>query len=139
MLISSISESSADLHTVELHPTPPGTISGVNFVCFEFSGPYIIPRYPTCPPLQPIMAEDKEQTKFEDSCDIDEKQLLRKIDWHLIPGLALLLLLSFLDRINGDPFSPSTCLSLIHLQLETLESKVSLGTCTSVCSFLLQV
>ena len=33
---------------------------------------------------------------------IDEKKLLRKIDWHLIPGLTVLFLLS-LDRSNGSP------------------------------------
>ena len=37
---------------------------------------------------------------------IDEKKLLRKLDWHLVPGLAVLFLLSFLDRSNSDP-SPS--------------------------------
>jgi MFS family permease len=34
---------------------------------------------------------------------IDEKKLLRKIDWHLVPGLAVLFLLSYLDRTNGSP------------------------------------
>ena len=32
--------------------------------------------------------------------DKETKKLLRKIDWHLIPFLALLYLLSFLDRTN---------------------------------------
>jgi hypothetical protein len=31
---------------------------------------------------------------------LDEKKILRKMDWHLIPMLALLYLLSFLDRGN---------------------------------------
>src|ERR1700743_2030155 len=35
---------------------------------------------------------------------IDEKRILRKLDWHFVPGLTLLLL-SFLNRNNGDPFS----------------------------------
>jgi hypothetical protein len=59
------------------------------------------------------MVEKNEQMVFEKSTldrstteesgdVIDEKQLLRKIDWHLIPGLGLLLLLSFLDRGNGN-------------------------------------
>jgi len=59
------------------------------------------------------MAEEKEQSKLEDTASdhiaakeigdgIDEKRLLRKLDWHLVPGPALLLLLSFVDRINGD-------------------------------------
>lgn len=56
------------------------------------------------------MAEEKEKTDFEttpphvatdESGDvIDEKKLLRKLDWHIVPGLTLLLLLSFLDRGN---------------------------------------
>ncbi|CAK9781745.1 MFS general substrate transporter [Cutaneotrichosporon oleaginosum] len=35
-----------------------------------------------------------------ESLDIDEKRLIRKIDYHLVPWLALLYLLSFLDRSN---------------------------------------
>ena len=31
---------------------------------------------------------------------IDEKNLMRKVDWHVIPWLALLYLLNFLDRGN---------------------------------------
>ena len=31
---------------------------------------------------------------------IDEKKLMRKIDWRIIPGVVLLYLLSFLDRSN---------------------------------------
>lgn len=30
----------------------------------------------------------------------EERRLLRKIDWRLMPGLTLLYLLSFLDRTN---------------------------------------
>lgn len=36
----------------------------------------------------------------EDFSDIDEKKLLRKMDLHLIPILALLYLISFIDRGN---------------------------------------
>lgn len=61
------------------------------------------------------MAEEKEEIKFEETASddvasdengdvIDEKRLLRKLDWHLIPGPALLLLLSFMDRGNGSTF-----------------------------------
>ena len=35
-----------------------------------------------------------------DSYGIDEKNLVRKIDWRIIPGVVLLYLLSFLDRSN---------------------------------------
>lgn len=64
------------------------------------------------------MTEEKEKSEFEETVldhtttdesgdVIDEKKLLRKLDWHLVPGLTLLLLLSFLDRGNGNPFSLS--------------------------------
>lgn len=32
--------------------------------------------------------------------DPDDKKLLRKLDWHLVPTMTLLYLLSFLDRVN---------------------------------------
>ena len=35
-----------------------------------------------------------------DTSDIDEKKLLRKLDWALIPWLSFLYLLSFLDRTS---------------------------------------
>jgi len=63
---------------------------------------------------------------------IDEKKLLRKLDWHLVPGVTVLFLLSFLDRSNGNP-SLSLSLSSLHLtffQLGTLVSRVSLQTHT---------
>ena len=31
---------------------------------------------------------------------VNESKLLRKIDWHIVPGVTLLYLLSFLDRSN---------------------------------------
>ena len=63
------------------------------------------------------MSEEKERVKVEETNSdhatvesgdgIDEKKLLRKLDLHLLPGLTILFLLSFLDRSNGDyPFSP---------------------------------
>jgi hypothetical protein len=39
---------------------------------------------------------------------INEKRLLRKLDYTLLPGLILLYLLSFLDRSNSMP-SPPPC------------------------------
>ena len=71
------------------------------------------------------MSEKERTTTEETSCDhateesgdeIDEKKLLRKIDWHLLPALILLFLLSFLDRSNGDP------LSLLYLLIANLPS-----------------
>lgn len=32
---------------------------------------------------------------------INEKALLRKLDWQLLPAVGILYLLSFLDRSNG--------------------------------------
>ncbi|CAF2216307.1 unnamed protein product [Rotaria magnacalcarata] len=40
-----------------------------------------------------ILINDKED-------DLGDKKLLRKLDWHLIPTMTLLYLLSFLDRVN---------------------------------------
>lgn len=85
---------------------------------------------PACPPsaltsLSPVMSKEQEQTKVDESTSdhatdesgpnaIDEKKLLRKLDWHLVPGLTLLFLLSFLDRSNGNPLlSLSLLLALI--------------------------
>lgn len=76
-------------------------------------------------PSPPMVAE-KEQTKVDlttpdhatigKSGDIiDEKKLLRKLDWHLVPGLTLLFLLSFLDRSNGNSFLCSPHLPFAHL------------------------
>lgn len=35
---------------------------------------------------------------------VSEKKLLAKLDFHLLPGVILLYLLSFLDRSNGMTF-----------------------------------
>lgn len=45
---------------------------------------------------------------------INEKALLRKLDWKLLPALTLLYLLSFLDRSNGSlPQSSQYLLQLL--------------------------
>ena len=36
---------------------------------------------------------------------IDEKKLLRKLDWHLLPCLTTLFFISFIDRSNSTYFS----------------------------------
>lgn len=36
---------------------------------------------------------------------VDEKALLRKLDYHLLPAVGILYLLSFLDRSNGTTAS----------------------------------
>ena len=88
------------------------------------------------------MSEEKEQRKIEETNSdqasiesgdaIDEKKLLRKLDLHLLPGLTLLYLLSFLDRSNGDPFSLLSCayLLLIFFQSGMLVSKAWSRICT---------
>jgi hypothetical protein len=35
-----------------------------------------------------------------DTSSVDERRLLRKLDWHLIPWLSFLYLLSFLGTLN---------------------------------------
>lgn len=35
-----------------------------------------------------------------DTSGIDERKLMRRIDWHVVPWLAVLYLLNFLDRGN---------------------------------------
>lgn len=35
-----------------------------------------------------------------DISGVDEKRLMRRIDWHVVPWLAVLYLLNFLDRGN---------------------------------------
>jgi len=59
------------------------------------------------------MSKEKEQTKTGgvklfhvvevDGEAVNEKKLLRRLDLHLVPGLCLLFLLSFMDRTNGNP------------------------------------
>lgn len=72
------------------------------------------------------MSNEKGQTKIDEASSdratdesgldaIDEKKLLRKLDWHLVPGLTLLFLLSFLDRSNGNSFLCSPHLPFAHL------------------------
>lgn len=48
-----------------------------------------------------------EGSNIADECaEINEKSLLRKLDYKLLPPLTILYLLSFLDRSNGisEPF-----------------------------------
>ena len=74
--------------------------------------------------LSLAMSKEKEHNGFGETSPIqvieegedaiDEKKLLRKLDWHLVPGLTVLFLLSFLDRSNGSS-SLSLSLSFLHL------------------------
>lgn len=85
---------------------------------------------PLLPRFSPNMADEKEQAKFEETISdhaanderggvIDEKLLLRKLDWHVIPGPTLLLLLSFMDRGNGNSLFLLISITLISFQLGT--------------------
>jgi len=88
------------------------------------------------------MSEEKEHNELGETSPIqmieeggdaiDEKKLLRKLDWYLVPGLTILFLLSFLDRSNGNPSLSSPCLPFISpfFQLEMLVSRVSPQTHT---------
>lgn len=48
-----------------------------------------------------------------DTSGIDEKKLMRRVDWHVIPWLSLLYLLNFLDR-GSIGNAKVRDLSLIH-------------------------
>lgn len=47
-----------------------------------------------------ITDSGKGEILEDENCAIDNKKLLRKLDWHLIPGVTVLYLLSFIDRGN---------------------------------------
>lgn len=59
------------------------------------------------PPSKEVDAvESRSSSSEEVGYDVKEtKKLLRKIDWTLLPFLALLYLLSFLDRSERDEIS----------------------------------
>lgn len=46
-------------------------------------------------------SERTEEEGFIDDA-VDEKALIRKLDWRLVPSVTILYLLSFLDRANGE-------------------------------------
>lgn len=46
-------------------------------------------------------AESPSSSSIAEAAGINEKWLLRKLDYRLLPPLTLLYLLSFLDRSNG--------------------------------------
>lgn len=55
--------------------------------------------------------------------DINEKALLRKIDWRLLPAVGILYLLSFLDRSN-----------VANARIEGLATDLGMSMCTSSAS-----
>ena len=59
-------------------------------------------------PEKTIEADEKAASPSTSSVtNINEKALLRKLDYRLLPPLTILYLLSFLDRSNGTPLSLS--------------------------------
>lgn len=46
---------------------------------------------------------------------INEKALLRKLDYHLLPAVGILYLLSFLDRSNGTAIPRQPRLDLLFM------------------------
>lgn len=54
------------------------------------------------PASLPMKSNTLSQSSLEGGqFDINEKALLRKLDYRLLPPLTILYLLSFLDRSNG--------------------------------------
>lgn len=54
-------------------------------------------------PTAVSVIDHEESSSTEANIEYDEKmtkQLIRKIDWHILPVLVILYLLSFLDRTN---------------------------------------
>jgi hypothetical protein len=70
-----------------------------------------------------------------DTSGIDEKKLIRKVDWHVIPWLALLYLLNSLDRGNIGNAKVRQwprlvfirLISIFYLQLYNLEHDLSIN------------
>ena len=50
--------------------------------------------------VSPNQLEGSGNTSLVSNYGVDEKNLVRKIDWRIIPGVIVLYLLSFLDRSN---------------------------------------
>ena len=97
----------------------------------------------------PNMSEEKHQVESEESSPVEareegegvinEKKLLRKIDLHILPGLAVLLLLSALDQSNGELLPcfmalPSTHLfSVGNARIEGLIADTHMSACSPRC------
>ena len=81
-----------------------------------------------------IEEENSDHATEESGGKIDEKRLLRKLDWHLLPLATVLFLLSFLDRSNGDllafPFlhlPPAHFLSVGNARIEGLAADLHMS------------
>ena len=68
-----------------------------------FSIGMMIPDNEQTPLLETTVIEEEINTRpieNRTNSDPDDRKLLRKLDFHLIPTMTLLYLLSFLDRVN---------------------------------------
>ena len=67
--------------------------------------------------------------EITDFSGVNEKAVVRKCDWHIVPWLSLLYLLSFLDRTNiGNAWVPDSCRPVgFALKLNLV---FSAGTCS---------
>jgi hypothetical protein len=66
-----------------------------------------------------VHGDEREKSKLFnahiDVSGVDEKKLLRKLDWWLVPWLSFLYLLSFLDRTSiGNAKVSSTGIKAYH-------------------------
>jgi hypothetical protein len=68
------------------------TIESSNFESFKLA--------PLSPTPQNVVLEQRDTENAKDPRAVNERRLVRKIDWHLVPPLCCLYLLAFLDRVN---------------------------------------
>jgi sugar phosphate permease len=59
-----------------------------------------------------VSTENIDNKTFD---NLDEKKLLRKLDFHLIPTMILLYLLSYLDRVNIGQAKIDGLMESLHL------------------------
>ena len=85
------------------HPVPASTMSSETMSRKGFKDPEAVE-------VQEKEIKDNVYRPEVDTSGVDEKKLMRRIDWHVVPWLAVLYLLNFLDRGNignakARPFS----------------------------------
>ena len=84
------------------HPVPASTMSSETMSREGFKDPEAVE-------VQEI--KDNVYRPEVDTSSVDEKKLMRRIDWHVVPWLAVLYLLNFLDRgnIGNAKVKPFSC------------------------------
>ena len=70
--------------------------------------PLFVPKVPAPVDIEGVEAkdiaigvDDSDDASLEQASGINERALLRKLDFRLLPSVIILYLLSFLDRSNG--------------------------------------